>query len=434
MSSSALDFTSDLFDPVKALSSNKVSLPFPKAKTYNNIAEYFSRKCLKQPRVPTTTKMKVEPRERNYEWYYDTLQLSQSQRARIRRFKKIKRRKGKKPVSIVTIPCEPLRSNRITKCQSDFKDYCRRKYPYLNNISASQDMSWSYVQQMAQTDSVLGENQLESVPASFIKSEPFDSVPTSIIKTEPIDSVSTSIIKTEPDSMSTPVIKMEPFNSVSTSIIKTELSDASFTSGTKAEPVSETFSGLEILKPGQMELCTLSPMENADNKIHFEKACSLENQCKSSTMTKDFEDQPVVSYSKEQINKNSKQSATFYKRKVSNKVSISSVTDKTESSNYTVVKDSSVRELHCKTRKRKKKTIDSLNTCKASSMSTVSMENKLLTSLPNEEKEINKHSTKPCKIKIKDKQLIKKKCHPDDLTLLPVSSMVPNDEFKLTTK
>ncbi|GFS56588.1 voltage-dependent calcium channel type A subunit alpha-1 [Trichonephila inaurata madagascariensis] len=137
----ALDFTSESFDPCKALRSKNIFLPYPKAKTYNNIAEYYSQVFLRKGRDSNRAlKTKEVPRERNYDWYYDTLGLTPRQREFIRLNKKIQRRKGKKPISVVTIPCPPLRSEKVLKCQSNFKEYCRRKYSSRRKISSLEDM------------------------------------------------------------------------------------------------------------------------------------------------------------------------------------------------------------------------------------------------------------------------------------------------------
>ncbi|GFS62118.1 voltage-dependent calcium channel type A subunit alpha-1 [Trichonephila clavipes] len=137
----ALDFTSKSFDPCKALRSKNIFLPYPKAKTYNNIAEYYSQVFLRKGRDSNLPlKTKEVPRERNYDWYYDTLGLTHRQREFIRLNKKIQRRKGKKPISVVTIPCPPLRSGKVLKCQSNFKEYCRRKYSSRRKISSLEDI------------------------------------------------------------------------------------------------------------------------------------------------------------------------------------------------------------------------------------------------------------------------------------------------------
>ncbi|GFU59910.1 voltage-dependent calcium channel type A subunit alpha-1 [Nephila pilipes] len=141
MTPPALDFTSESFDPMEALLSNNIVLPYPKVKTYNNIAEYYSQTFLRKGRESNlVSKNKEVPRERNYEWYYDTLGLTPARRRFIHLNKKKQRRKGKKPISIVTIPCSPLRSEKILKCQSDFKEYCRRKYAPRGKISSLEDM------------------------------------------------------------------------------------------------------------------------------------------------------------------------------------------------------------------------------------------------------------------------------------------------------
>ncbi|KAG8186479.1 hypothetical protein JTE90_009235 [Oedothorax gibbosus] len=126
-----LDFSSENFDPKKVLSSNSIYLPFPKAKTYNNIAEYYSHTFLKAE--DRSKSIKEETRERNFAWYYSTLGYDPSYGNEYytqlyREQVKIKRRKGKKPVSTNTIVSNNIRSSKIVKLKSKYKLYCQRKF------------------------------------------------------------------------------------------------------------------------------------------------------------------------------------------------------------------------------------------------------------------------------------------------------------------
>ncbi|GBM07834.1 Voltage-dependent calcium channel type A subunit alpha-1 [Araneus ventricosus] len=230
----SLDFTSELFDPYKALHSKIVPLPYPKAKTYNNIAEYYSYTFLKKKfESNELSKKKEKPRERNYEWYYDTLGLSEYQRNHFRCTKKKWRRKRKKPVSVVTIPCSPLKSEKVTICKSDFKDYCRRKYRSLNTTSAIMDIKFkdfeAFPSNSTSESSFMPSDIKTEHPDSesvlpFTKREAEEFLPTSsnssetecpsslfhIIKSE--SSTASHVIKAELPS-TTCVMKTEPYDS-----------------------------------------------------------------------------------------------------------------------------------------------------------------------------------------------------------------------------
>ncbi|GBO29391.1 hypothetical protein AVEN_185589-1, partial [Araneus ventricosus] len=205
--------------------------PYPKAKTYNNIAEYYSRTFLKKGFESNKLSKKQEiQRERNYEWYYDTLGLSEYQRNCIQCTKKKKKRKGKKPVSVVTIPGSPLRSEKVTVCKSDFKDYCRRKYRSLNITSAILDIKskeFGTFPSNSTSESSFMSSAIKTEPPDspsvlpLIKRETEEFLPTSSNSTETecpsslfrtIKSESPHVIKAELPSTSC-VMKTEPYDS-----------------------------------------------------------------------------------------------------------------------------------------------------------------------------------------------------------------------------
>ncbi|KAF8796034.1 Voltage-dependent calcium channel type A like protein [Argiope bruennichi] len=220
------DFTSELFDPYEALHSNRVFLAYPKVKTYNNVAEYYSHTFLKKGfESDKLSKNKIKPRERNYEWYYDTLGLNEYERNLIRCTKKKRKRPGKKPVSVVTIPGSPLRSEKVTVCKSDFKEYCRRKYRSLNITSVIMDSKTKEFETFPSNST--SESSFKSSALITESSNCTSVLP--LVKLEASGSSSTcpnslfSIIKSEPDESPLPTITEMPSTSC---IVKTGLSDS----------------------------------------------------------------------------------------------------------------------------------------------------------------------------------------------------------------
>lgn len=141
-----LDFTSERFNSVKALEFD-IPLPYPKAKQYDNIADWFSHTFGKknQNESKASSKNDLFILKRNYRWYYNTLGLYvpyhfDEGRLIMKEFKQRRDQYGNfKKVNVKEVDpafLEPLRSSKIIIKRPDGSV---QKYIYLNREDKTND-------------------------------------------------------------------------------------------------------------------------------------------------------------------------------------------------------------------------------------------------------------------------------------------------------
>lgn len=137
---------SEHFDITKALKCKNIYLPYPKAKTYENIADWYSKTYCKKKSDGLSKKALQMQRvvlKRNYEWFYQTLGLNVPRNLdeEKRYFKCIKKKRNSYGKFIdftikVESPdkLEPMKSSKIIFKPSNIRN---RKYGYLRSRNKS---------------------------------------------------------------------------------------------------------------------------------------------------------------------------------------------------------------------------------------------------------------------------------------------------------